>query len=175
MPDIIYLTSADNPGVLFEYFYCKWHRRFFRFVMTEVPNFDRDLALDICQQSWTEVWQGIVEKRFEYLTPGLLVCKALSRIKDHYRRAARFPQLDPGQHDKTQTMNSDANIDYRSALAVIPEDERTAFSLFFRDGFTQIEIADRLEVSTRTVRRRIDRALERLQEFLCSESKSLPG
>jgi RNA polymerase sigma factor (sigma-70 family) len=174
MPDAIYFTPDANTVALFESFYHKWNRRFLKLVMTEVPNFDRDLALDVCQQSWTEIWQGIVEKRFEYLTPGLLVYKAISRIKDHYRRAARFPRLDPTQHDRAQTMNIDANIDYKTALASIPEDERAAFSLFFRDGLTQIEIAKRLEISTRTVRRRIDAALQHLRELLCAESNSLP-
>jgi RNA polymerase sigma factor (sigma-70 family) len=174
MPEIIYFAPGTNPVALFESFYHKWNRRFLKLVLTEVPHFDPEITKEICQQTWTEIWQGIVEKRFEYLTPGLLVYRAISRIKDHYRRSGRFSRLDPTQHDKAQKMNIDANIDYKTALASIPEGERTVFSLFFRDGLTQIEIAERLEISTRTVRRRIGRALEHLRGILCAESNSLP-
>jgi RNA polymerase sigma factor (sigma-70 family) len=170
MPDIIYLPPDDNLTTLFERFYYQRNPEFFRAVLNKVPNRDFDVTREICQQVWTEVWQGVVGKTYTYLSPGLLLCKAASRVQDHRRRAARYPQLDPSKHDRAETMNIDDNIDYRQALAAIPEGERMVFSMFFRDGLTQVEIAKRLEISTRTVRRRLDAALKHLREVLCASS-----
>ena len=62
----------------------------------------------------------------------------------------------------------DERIDHKTALAALPDDESNNFTLFFREGITQEEIAERLSISTRTVRRKLDAALTHLQEFLQS-------
>ncbi len=167
MPELIYFFPPDcNYITRFEHFYRKWNQRFFRHVIKEVPNFDYDLAREICQQVWTELWQAVEGKAYTYLTPGLLVYRADSRIKDHIRRAARFPQFDPALHDVSDSLNIDDRIDYRTALSALPDDESNIFTLFFRQGFTQGEIAEGLTISTRTVRRKLDAAFTHLQEFL---------
>jgi RNA polymerase sigma factor (sigma-70 family) len=175
MPDIIYFTPDCNCVGIFEQFYYDWNPTFFCHVITKVPDFDLDLAQEICQQVWTEVWQGVRAKTLPYLMPGLLCCRADSRIKDHYRRKARFQQFDPAQHGRSDVPDLDERIDYKIALAALPDDERMIVTLFFREGLTQEEIAARLAVTTRTVRRRMNTALENLREFLCgdtTESKS---
>jgi RNA polymerase sigma factor (sigma-70 family) len=166
MPDIIYLTPGCNHGRIFERFYYEWNRTIFNHVLTKVPNFDYDLTCDICQQIWCEVWRGIQSNALRYLVPGLLVYRADSRIKDHRRRVSRLRQLDPAKHDRADRLNMDERIDHKTALAAIPDDERNIFILCFREGLTQEEIAARLAVSTRTVRRKLDAALTHLQEFL---------
>ena len=132
------------------------------------------LACDICQQIWCEVWQGIRANTLPYLMPGLLVYKADSRIKDHHRRIARLTQLDPAKHDRADRLNMDQRIDHKTALAAIPDDERYIFILCFREGLTQEEVAARLAVSTRTVRRKLDAALTHVQGFLRGETAD-PG
>jgi RNA polymerase sigma factor (sigma-70 family) len=106
--------------------------------------------------------------------PGLLVYKADSRIKDHHRRIARLTQLDPAKHDRADRLNMDQRIDHKTALAAIPDDERYIFILCFREGLTQEEVAARLAVSTRTVRRKLDAALTHVQGFLRGETAD-PG
>jgi RNA polymerase sigma factor (sigma-70 family) len=174
MPDIIYLTPGCNHVSIFERFYCEWNPTLFKHVITKVPNYDYDLTCEICQQIWCEVWQGIRANTLPYLMPGLLVCKADSRIADHHRRTARLTQLDPAKHDRADRLNMDERIDHKTALAAIPDDERDIFILCFREGFTQEEVAAQLAVSTRTVRRKLDAALTHLQEFLQGETVA-PG
>lgn len=171
MPELIYFFPPDCDCVgIFERFYHEWNRTLFRHVITKVPNYDYDLTCEVCQQVWTEIWQGIRANTLLYLMPGLLVCKADSRIKDHYRRAARLRQLDPAKHDRADRPNLDERIDHQTALSALPDDERNIFALCFREGFTQEEVAARLAVSTRTVRRKLDAALTHLQEFLQGET-----
>ena len=52
------------------------------------------------------------------------------------------------------------------AIGDLPEDEREAFSLVRIQGLTQLEAAEVLGVSTKTVQRRVNRALLTLEEEL---------
>jgi RNA polymerase sigma factor (sigma-70 family) len=52
------------------------------------------------------------------------------------------------------------------AIGDLPEDEREAFSLVRIQGLTQVEAADVLGVSIKTVQRRVNRALLTLEEEL---------
>ena len=109
-------------------------------------------------------------RTYTFLMPGLLVYRADSRIKDHYRRAARFPQFDPALHDVSDRLDMDERIDHKAALSALPDDERNIFTHCFREGLSQAEIAERLSISTRTVRRKLNAAFTHLQEFLQGEA-----
>ena len=163
MPNIIYLTPDCDYVPIFEHFYYKWNKRFFRTIIKDVPHHDFDLTREICQQVWTEIWQGMVAKTLKYLSPSLLVYRADSRIKDHYRRTAKLRQFDPVVHERGYSLNVDDLLDYRAALAAVPEEDRKVFELFFQDGFTQEQIAEQLDISLRTVRRKVDAGLKHLR------------
>jgi len=162
VPELIYFFPPDcNCLGIFERIYYEWNRTLFAHVR---QNADFDLAREICQQVWTEILQAVKARTYTFLTPGLLVYRADSRLKDHYRRAARFPQFDPAIHDVSYRLNVDERIDHKTALAALPDDERNIFILFFREGFTQEEIAKRLSISTRTIRRKLDAAFTHLRD-----------
>jgi RNA polymerase sigma factor (sigma-70 family) len=170
MNDTIYLTPGLNIARLFEAAHHRWNRIFFQAVQQHIPHFDFDLTRDICQQVWTEVWQGLVQGRYKYLSMGLLLVKASSRIVDHFRWAARHSQFDPIKHDRAQHRDLNRTISYKQALTAIPQDQRTVVTLRFRQGYTEKEIAERLNISDRTVRRRLTAAEKHMRKFLCGGS-----
>jgi RNA polymerase sigma factor (sigma-70 family) len=61
------------------------------------------------------------------------------------------------------------------AIENLPEEEREAFDLVRIQGFTQVEAADLLGVSPRTVRRRLNRGVLLLMDVLSDLEPSLAG
>lgn len=61
---------------------------------------------------------------------------------------------------------NDLRATIRSALSGMPEAERAVILLAYREGLTQVEIAERLEWPLGTVKTRTRRALARLREVL---------
>lgn len=166
MTDTIYIPPEADFTSLFEIAYTRWNRIIFSLVKRRVPNFDFDLARDICQQVWTEVWQGMVTGTYRYLSMSLLLLRADSRAIDYIRRSTRFPQLEDTRQYASPRVNRDRIIDYKKALAGAPEEERTVVSLNIHYGYTQEEIAARLGISSRTVRRRLANGERHLREFI---------
>jgi len=166
MPDNIYhFDPAYDLVATFEDLYFTWNHALFAHIIGKAPHYDFDLARDICQQVWTEIWQGVAAETYAYVTPGLLLYRADSRIKDHHRRANRFRQFDPTQHDRAASVDLDERIDLRRSINDLPGDEGRVFALYCH-GLTQEEIAGDQMISTRTVRRKLNLATAHLMERL---------
>ncbi len=168
MPDDIY--HFDPTGDLispFQELYYGWRQPLFTHVLGRVPYFDYALAEDICQQTWMEVWRLVAEGTYRTISPGLLLCRADSRIKDHRRRSARLRQFDPEQHDVSSHTSFEQRIDLHRAIAVIPAAEARIVN-HLRAGLTQDEIAAVERMSTRTVRRKVTSTLSLLRASLAA-------
>jgi RNA polymerase sigma-70 factor (ECF subfamily) len=93
-------------------------------------------------------------------------------LKDVARRLDNQPvvvELREGQISTPASSDSGLSPVGRRMLEVIdglPEDEREAFDLVRIQGLTQVEAAELLNVTTRTVQRRLDRGLRLLTERL---------
>ena len=166
MPDDIYhFDPANNLVTTFEDLYFTWNRALFAHIIGKVPHHDLDLAREVCQQVWMELWQAVTTGTYAYITPGLLMRRADSRIKDHHRRVKRFLQFDPAQHDQSATVDFDERIDLRRSINNIPADEGTVLK-HYCFGLSQEEIAEVEMISTRTVRRKLNLATIHLRERL---------
>jgi RNA polymerase sigma-70 factor (ECF subfamily) len=132
------------------------------------------------QEVFTEIWKKAgsfdpnVASETTYI--GLI---ARRRAIDCLRRQGRqpgFETLDAAESiPTTDEVISSATCDpetIRSAVATLPDDTRQLFKLFFDDGFTHPEIAEKTGLPLGTVKTRLRRGLISLREHLLRQGSS---
>ncbi len=156
---------------------------------------DRQVAEEVVQETFLALWNRaeLFDPSTGSLAAWLHAI-ARNRAIDRLRSAGRRPRLvalDPADQDDGRPSPLDRLPDgavlggaepevapedaaeraelgarVRAALEMMPDDERTAIVLAYRDGLTQSEIAERLAWPLGTVKTRTRRALLRLREAL---------
>ena len=135
---------------------------------------DRVEAEDLVQEIFTEAWKkaALFDPRVasESTFIGLI---ARRRSIDHLRRKGRQPGFEtldaaeslpapapahPPQHLDPETL--------RASIATLPDETRELFRMFFDEGFTHPEIADKTGLPLGTVKTRLRRGLITLREQL---------
>ncbi len=132
---------------------------------------DKELATDIAQDVFMKFW----EKNFEYhpqKNVGLLYKLAsdefISRYRhdkaaENYKDYIQFRYND-GEIKPDEVMEYEQlKVEYEKTLAEMTEKQRTVFLLNRRDGFKQIEIAEQLGISIKSVEKRMRNALSLLR------------
>ncbi|MCU0749688.1 MAG: sigma-70 family RNA polymerase sigma factor [Akkermansiaceae bacterium] len=135
---------------------------------------DTTEAEDLVQEVFTEIWKkaGFFDPRVASETTyvGLI---ARRRSIDHLRRQGRQPGFEtleaaesiPTPHAAASSIACDPET-IKSSVAALPEDTRQLFQLFFEDGFTHPEIAEKTGLPLGTVKTRLRRGLISLREHL---------
>jgi RNA polymerase sigma-70 factor (ECF subfamily) len=129
---------------------------------------------DLVQEIFTEIWKkaGTFDPSLasEATFIGLI---ARRRSIDQLRRRERQPGFDPLEAAETieapDHSAAPAAIDaetLRHSVAALPEDTRELFQLFFDEGFTHPEIAERTGLPLGTVKTRLRRGLLALRDRL---------
>ncbi len=135
---------------------------------------DEMLAQDAAQESFIEAYLHIQTLDQPEAFAGWLRRIVLRRCNRILRATgpqglpvesiAEFPANDPGPIEKL--MGDERNQRVKDAIASLPEHQQTVTVLHYISGYSQHEIADFLEVSGATVRKRLQYARERLKERL---------
>ena len=131
-------------------------------------------AEDLVQEVFTEIWKkaGSYDPAIasESTFVGLI---ARRRAIDFLRRLGRRPEFEPlaaaESLPQPLAQNSSVTCDsesVRSSLASLPADTRQLFHLFFDDGFTHPEIAEKTGLPLGTVKTRLRRGLLTLRDQL---------
>ncbi len=141
---------------------------------------DTTEAEDLVQEVFTEIWKKAgsfnpnVASETTYI--GLI---ARRRAIDCLRRQGRqpgFETLDAAESiPTTDEVISSATCDpetIRSAVTTLPDETRQLFKLFFEDGFTHPEIAEKTGLPLGTVKTRLRRGLISLREHLQRQGSS---
>lgn len=131
-------------------------------------------AGDLVQEIFTEVW-----KKAGFYDPKVaseatfIALVARRRTIDHLRRNGRQPDFAPLEAAEAMPaptapatpVNCDPEV-VKSSMAILPDDTRGLFRMFFEDGFTHPEIAERTGLPLGTVKTRLRRGLITLREHL---------
>lgn len=145
-------------------------------VWTIVRRYLKDTAEaeDLVQEVFTEIWKKASSFDPAIATESTFVGMiARRRAIDFLRRQGRqpgFETLDAAESLPQPTSeNSSVTCDpetVKSSLANLPADTRQLFHLFFEDGFTHPEIAEKTGLPLGTVKTRLRRGLITLREQL---------
>jgi RNA polymerase sigma factor (sigma-70 family) len=143
---------------------------------------DSPEAEDLVQEIFTEIWKKAgsfdpaVASESTYV--GLI---ARRRSIDQLRRRERqpgFETLDAADSiEMPASVSQSAAVDaemLRRSVATLPEDTRHLFQLFFEDGFTHPEIAERTGLPLGTVKTRLRRGLVALRDRLLRKDHAKP-
>lgn len=145
-------------------------------VWTIVRRYIKDTAEaeDLVQEVFTEIWKKAATFNPKIATETTFVgLIARRRAIDSLRRQGRRPDFDtldaaamlPLASPQVPTIGCDPEM-VRSSLATLPTETRELFSLFFEEGFTHPEIAEKTGLPLGTVKTRLRRGLITLREQL---------
>ncbi|QJB34871.1 RNA polymerase sigma-70 factor [Chitinophaga oryzae] len=135
---------------------------------------DSDLAQDIVQEVFISLWHRRQEVEILHLKAYLFQAvrfqelKALRNLKsdtNFYERLAHISK-DLLQHEPMAFKELDSVL--QRVMATIPEDQRAIFSMSRDEGLTYREIADRMEISVKTVEKKISQALRTIRKGMDS-------
>jgi RNA polymerase sigma-70 factor (ECF subfamily) len=139
-------------------------------------------AEDLVQEVFTEVWKKAAsfdpKVASESTFIGLI---ARRRAIDFLRRLGRRPDFEPLSAAEAMPLPTAANCSVacdpeivKSSVASLAEDTRQLFNLFFEEGFTHPEIAEKTGIPLGTVKTRLRRGLIALREQLQRAGISTP-
>jgi len=134
---------------------------------------DETEAEDLVQEIFTEIWKkaGFYDPDAASETT-FIALVARRRTIDHMRKAGRQPSFEPLEAAESlpaAAPEAPADCDaeaVKSSLASLSEETRGLFRMFFEEGFTHPEIAERTGMPLGTVKTRLRRGLLTLREHL---------
>jgi len=133
---------------------------------------DPEIATDIAQETFMRVWekQIKIEKK---KTKGLLFKIAGDLFISNYRRQKVVLQFklnlkpDIVYHSpEDQLQFEELKVKYETALAKLPEKQRTVFLMSRMEQLKYREIADILDISVKAVEKRMKHALDYLKKVI---------
>lgn len=134
---------------------------------------DLDLAKDITQDVFTALWIRAGEAQIENL-PGYLYTAVKNNVYRLMQRQDKFVPMSDLLYELDNNANrADANILYQELLkayeelvASLPDQQRIIYQMRYNENMTPEEIAEKLNLSPKTVRNHLGRALLKLRPSL---------
>lgn len=157
------------------------HSRLLDFVCRQVRN--RELAGDIVQSAFIRVFEGAASYRIKASFKTWMYTITLNLIKDEYRKRSVRPEAllnDTSDIENTRVVDEEAvspedsainsvrNTRMWQAIDGLPESQKTAIILRFRQGMTYDEIADVMHAPCGTVKSWVHHGLRALRQSLGS-------
>lgn len=133
---------------------------------------DADVAEDIVQESFSLVWEKFIDKELPENLKSYLYRVAHNLTIDHLRKRdtkeMKISLEEINAIDLTEEAIDTSERDARLWIAIgkLPDRCRQIFLMSKRDGLSHAEIAEELDISTKTVENQITRAFKSLREVL---------
>lgn len=133
---------------------------------------DKESSEDIVQEVFVNIWKKRAELNINSSVKSYLYSAVIYRCYDYLRKTKKRIQVDLGEHlEQTKYYtNPETKLLYKELVAYIeaviqelPEKCRAVYRLSREDGLTHKEIAEKLNISVRTVETHIFKATKVLK------------
>lgn len=148
--------------------------RYYKYLVVTANNIlgDSETARDLSQDVFFELWRRReeieVQSSLKYYLRRSVVNKTLNHIKSRrldFTEPERLPERPSNSIDaQTQLEVSDLEQVIYQAIAALPERCRVIFTLCRLENLSHKEIAEQLNISTKTIENQMTRALASLRE-----------
>ncbi|RAJ11101.1 RNA polymerase sigma-70 factor (ECF subfamily) [Chitinophaga skermanii] len=158
----------------FDILYNKYWKSVFNTAYKRLLNTElaQDVAQDVFVQVWTRAEAAPIENIGAYLHVAARngVFKQLEKQSKYILVHTNFEE---GDEPATTYGQADENMRFKEFMAAfkaltdsLPEQQRVIFNMRFHQGMTTQEIADELNISIKTVRNQIGKALQKVRHAL---------
>ena len=161
----------------FDDIYLKYNKKIYSFTLSFLKN--REDSEGVVQEVFLTLWRKRTDIRGDQDVGSYLFTITYNTIRKHFRKLARERKhlMEYGISAPTEDDSTNSRIEYlnlldiaESAIELLPSRQKTIYNLSLRDGMTIKEIAEKLEISTRTVENHLYRAKSFLKKKILDNS-----
>jgi RNA polymerase sigma factor (sigma-70 family) len=161
---------SEGSGQAFDCIYQKYWSDVFNEAYKRLSN--RDHAMDVAQEVFTSMWVRSSDRPIENL-PAWLFTVTRNQVYRIFQTVERYVPLPDLMQEIAEYDTADARIlekellkTYHDLIATLPDQQRIVFGMRYQESIDPNEIASRLNLSSKTVRNHIGRALMKLKTAL---------
>jgi RNA polymerase sigma-70 factor (ECF subfamily) len=163
------LSRGDRSA--FDALYNKYWKQVYNAAYKRLNDAERaqDIAQDVFVQLWTRGSKSPIEN-----LPAYLLVAARNGVFKYMEKESRYAELPDAAHEIESPLGrADANVlhdeflkAFNDLIETLPPQQRIIFNLRFNEGLSSQEIADQLQISPKTVRNQMGKALATLRKSL---------
>lgn len=166
---LLQLSEGSKPA--FDILYNRYWRLVFNTAFKRLNDMER--SQDIAQDVFVQLWIRGTSTPIENL-PAYLNVAARNGVFKHLEKEGRYAALPDTVAELEGTQgDADAKIlhkeflqSFHQLIDSLPEQQRIIFKMRFEEDLSSQEIADRLQISPKTVRNQLGKALSKLRTSL---------
>jgi RNA polymerase sigma-70 factor (family 1) len=166
---LLLLSEGSKPA--FDVLYNKYWKQVYNTAFKRLNDTDR--AQDVAQDVFVQLWIRGSKSPINNLPAYLLVAARNGVFKQMEKEAKYLAMPDSARELESPLDQPDANMlheeflkAFEDLINTLPTQQRIIFNLRFNEGLSSQEIADKLEISPKTVRNQMGRALNTLRKSL---------
>jgi RNA polymerase sigma-70 factor (family 1) len=168
---ILLLQLSEGSKRAFDMLYDKYWKAVFDAAYKRLN--DTDAAQDIAQDVFVQLWIRDARSPIENL-PAYLFVAARNSVFKHLEKQGRFTEMpELANQIESPLERADADLLYdeflmafNQLIAALPAQQRVIFKMRFEEELSSKEIAEQLQLSPKTVRNQLGKALATLRTSL---------
>lgn len=166
---LLLLSEGSKPA--FDVLYNKYWKQVYNTAYKRLSDTERaqDIAQDVFVQLWTRGSKSAIDN-----LPAYLLVAARNGVFKYMEKEAKYAALPDGAEELESPFGrADADMlhdeflkAFNELITTLPPQQQIIFNLRFNEGLSSQQIADQLQISPKTVRNQMGRALTALRKSL---------